>query len=118
MTNINRKIAEWAGVKIHSYCDSDCPCTKDLKCRDCCSTTSAYPDYRHDPAAAMGLLDVLVEKGWEIETSSRNSGHAVRCRIETDRPFKEGTWLYTDRMATLNAAIVEAVLQVIEREKP
>lgn len=57
----NEKLARWQGLDTHD-CDP-----YSFHCDDCARGSMQTPDYLNDDAAAMSLLDTLVERHYGIE---------------------------------------------------
>lgn len=102
MTN-NEKLARWQGwnrEKNHSHWWRT-PAFE-LVCR--------YPDYLNDDAAAMSLLDTLVEKGYLPELVYLNCKH-WQCEVW------KGNYLHAvSKEPTRREAVVAACLELIEKE--
>ena len=70
------------------------------------------PDYLNDDAAAMSLLDTLVEKGYQPKLSyEAYVSYKWSCRVWQPRP--NAGWTHAN---TRREAVVAAVLEMIEKE--
>jgi hypothetical protein len=70
------------------------------------------PDYLNDDAAAMSLLDTLVEKGFSYSMGGNNLG--VHFCIYGEENGEEQIWF--SNKPTRRAAVVAAVLELIGKE--
>lgn len=98
----NGKIARWQGVypnppKYRDEADNDAQC----------------PDYLNDDAAAMSLLDTLVEKGFDVSLEHDNDGW-ICCYIrDIDKCY---IWEDGGYHTTRREAVVAACLEVARKE--
>lgn len=102
MTN-NEKIALWVGLDTHT-CDPH-----SFHCEDCFRGSSQTPDYENSDAAAVTLLSVLVEKGYDYLID----GDADRIEVEI---FCADSRVVLVSNLSISAAITSAILQLIESE--
>ena len=120
--NINEKLAHWQGKCYHvsdwgqticKYCGR----TNDPRYFD---FDTINPDYLNDDAAAMSLLDTLVEKGYEYELQAHYCYNAERVmyRLKLER-IKTGEVLWVDDkkyFITRREAVVTVCLELIKKE--
>lgn len=78
--------------------------------------TGYWPDYLNDDAAAMSLLDTLVEKGfvWFLGVDTDELGEItdIRCKVR----HKDSTASINKYTNTRREAVVAAVLELIGKE--
>lgn len=113
----NEKLARWQGAR-------DCRGSKNNKSKWKWPTSynpnlfyyKALPDYLNDDAAAMSLLDTLVEKGfvWFLGVDTDELGEItdIRCKVR----HKDSTASINKYADTRREAVVEAVLELIKED--
>jgi hypothetical protein len=106
----NEKIARWAGWKDHEmFHGLQPPFTSPMPL--------SVPAYINDPVACFGLLDVLVEKGYEIYLEHCGSKwRCGRCGFLYHPYHPDAEWCVSVK-DTKEAAIIAAVIEVIKREQ-
>lgn len=114
----NEKLARWQGKEWHDfyYIDGGWFCET---CKTGGSEDDPYqayhdtnPDYLNDDAAAMSLLDTLVEKGYRVCLETFNGGWRLLYTKLSNSP--SSVWDY-EKGFSISAAITSAVLALIER---
>ena len=110
---INLMIAEWAGVKPQDNCQYSWCEFPGVKCDPSCKNkVFTYPDY-FGSNAAMDLLVVLVERGYQAEMHT--NAHQTRVFI---LGFDDEQCVAVAKGIgdTIPAAICTAIMELIERE--
>ena len=100
----NEKLLLWQGWKNHTTLGWCRPPGKD----GLWFAEITVPDYPNNDAAAMSLLDTLVEKGYEYNLCGNT--RKVDLRI-----YKDDVGVCMSIKPTRRAAVVAAVLELIER---
>lgn len=119
----NRKIAIWLGwVKVDSAIKPDVDGWWHDPKHPNPTVRRPTPKFTTDDAAAISLLPVLVERGYQVKLDNWYADfHAPECewrfKIEKyEGAVKSDKWFAESNKATISEAITSAVLILIERE--
>lgn len=110
---INRRIAEWAGVKLESDCHLADDCVPGGDCDICTNNKPIYPDY-YGSSASQDLLKTLVAKNYV--PSVEYLEHMQEWEVAICRVGDNETVLVVVRRAELPEAICHAICELAERE--
>jgi hypothetical protein len=80
------------------------------------NSTVVCPNYLTDSAACLGLLNVLVEKGYGVTLQKAAPEKVWSVLVICDDIINDNQWYTTSQGDSIHEAITAAVLQVIEKE--
>lgn len=104
----NEKLARWQGLDSHT-CDENA-----FHCDGCQRGSIQTPDYLNDDAAAMSLLDTLVEKKYHPVLRTSDATEGWRLAIYDD--YCNAQIVEITGKPTRREAVVAACLEVARKE--